>query len=207
MDIKWIIFDAMGVIYTESDDVNSWVVPFIKEKNPRISTKDSQEVYRKAALGEITSTQFFEHYDIEDAFKAMYEYAKTKPKINEDFKEVASRLKQKYKIAMLSNDVDEWSRLLRKRFGLDSIFDKYIISGDCHICKPDKKMYIHTVNELDAMPEECLFIDDKTRNLLPPKDLGFNVLRFGSFDNGAEGIDSANNFKEVEEYVNSHFGK
>lgn len=205
MNIKWIIFDAMGVIYTEGDDVTNWVVPFLKEKNENVDISDIQEVYHKAAVGQMTSTQFFEHFGIEDAALAMYEYVKKYPKIDENFIEVAQRLMGKYRLAMLSNDLDEWSRLQIKKFKLDTIIEKTIISGNVKVAKPNRDIYIRAISELDAMPEECLFIDDKERNLLPAKNLGFNVLRFSrSGHHIISAIDSISSFDELEEYIHNN---
>lgn len=200
--IDWIIFDAMGVIYTEGDDVLAWVKPFILEKNPDANLSDLKDVYHQAARGEITSTEFFEHFGVEDAAMAMYEYTKRFPKLDEDFRGVAENLSRKYHIAMLSNDLDEWSRLLRRRFSLDSVIEKAVISGAVKKAKPDKDIFIYAIQELDTMPDNCLFIDDKEVNLIAARNLGFKVLRFNrTHDHFISNIDSINGFLELEEYM------
>lgn len=203
MDIKWIVFDAMGVIYTESDDVRKWVEPFIKEKNKNADLSDMQEIYHKAARGEMTSTEFFEYYGVENASMAMYEYVKKYPKIDPDFLETAIRLSENYHIAMLSNDLDEWSRLLRKKFMLETVIEKAIISGTEGVAKPDSKIFLRAIDILNSVPEECLFIDDKERNLIAARNLGFQVLRFNrNKENIISNIKSVDSFKELEEYIN-----
>ena len=202
MNIKWVIFDAMGVIYTKSDDVLEWVAPFLKEKNPDVDLTDLKDVYHKAAKGEMTSTEFFEHFGLENPAMAMYEYIKKYPEIDENFKDVAYRLSENYHIAMLSNDLDEWSRLLRKRFSLENILEKAIVSGQVKSAKPEREIYIQTITALDAMPEECLFIDDKERNLISARNLGFNVLRFNrNNEQIISNIDSIDSFLELEDYL------
>lgn len=204
MGIRWLVFDAMGVIYTHSDDVTDWVEPFIKEKNENADLSDIQEVYHKAARGEMTSTEFFEHYGLEDASLAMYEYVKKYPEIDKDFKDVAIALSEHYHIAMLSNDLDEWSRLERKKFALENIIEKSIISGAIKCAKPDRGIFIYAIDALNAMPEECLFIDDKERNLIAARNLGFNVLRFNrNNENIISNIDSIDSFLELEDYLKS----
>ena len=204
MNIKWLVFDAMGVIYTKSDDVKEWVTPFLKEKNPDVDLSDIQEVYHKAARGEMTSTEFFEHYGVENAAMAMYEYVRKYPQIDENFKDVAYRLSENYHIAMLSNDLDEWSRLEIRKFSLENLLEKTIISGRVKKAKPDKDIYIYAINTLDAMPEECLFIDDKERNLISARNLGFNVLRFNrNNEQIISNIDSIDSFLDLEDYLNS----
>jgi HAD superfamily hydrolase (TIGR01509 family) len=77
---------------------------------------------------------------------------------------VAQRLRGQYKIGMLSNDVGDWSRYLRKRFGLD-FFDAVVISGDVNCRKPDRKIFEKFLEKAGVKPEECIFIDDRKKNL------------------------------------------
>ena len=50
--IKYIIFDAMGVIFTVGDDTNDLLVPYILERNPQESREHINDVYIKASIGQ-----------------------------------------------------------------------------------------------------------------------------------------------------------
>jgi putative hydrolase of the HAD superfamily len=76
----------------------------------------------------------------------------------------AQRLHEKFKIGMLSNNVGDWSRFLRKHFELD-FFDATVISGDVLFRKPDRKIFEKFLDTSGAKPEECVFIDDRKKNL------------------------------------------
>ncbi len=56
---KWIIFDAMGVIFTVGDDTNELLVPFVMERNKDLTREYINEVYRSASLGEISSNELY----------------------------------------------------------------------------------------------------------------------------------------------------
>lgn len=59
MSTKWIIFDAMGVIFEVGDDTNDLLVPYIQNKNNMISAETKHEekkeensyVYRERRSG------------------------------------------------------------------------------------------------------------------------------------------------------------
>ena len=67
MTIKWVIFDAMGVIYEVVDDVSDLLVPFLRSKNNNLPLKTIYHSYIKASLGQITSLGFWKAlgYDTE----------------------------------------------------------------------------------------------------------------------------------------------
>lgn len=199
MKNKWIIFDAMGVIYTVGDDTNDLLVPFIRDKNPEISKEYINECYMDASLGEITSDEFWNCMNIGNTEKACEEYLDTKLKIDEQFISTAEELKKKYKLAVLSNDVYEWSLFLRKKYGLDRLIDEFIISGKCKLRKPNKDIYMLALKKLNEKAENCLFIDDREKNLLPAVDLGMKAIKFNreNEENISDNLPSINNFSEL----------
>lgn len=50
----------MGVVFTVGDDTNDLLVPFIQERNKRISKENINEIYLRVRLGQITSCQFWQ---------------------------------------------------------------------------------------------------------------------------------------------------
>ncbi len=204
MKDKWIIFDAMGVIYTVGDDTNDLLVPFIREKNPEISKEYINECYMDASLGKITSDEFWNFMNIGNTEKACEEYLNTKLRIDKQFIPTAKKLKGKYKLAILSNDVYEWSLFLRKKFGLDRLIDKFIISGECKLRKPNKDIYILALERLNAKAYNCLFIDDREKNLLPASNLGMKVIKFNreNEENISDNLPYINSFCELIDKLN-----
>lgn len=199
MKNKWIIFDAMGVIYTVGDDTNDLLVPFIIEKNPEITKEYINEYYMDASLGKITSDEFWNYINIGSAETVCKEYLDTKLKIDEQFISTALKLKENYRLAMLSNDVNEWSIFLRKKFKLDKLLDEFIISGECKLRKPSKDIYELALERLNAKAEDCLFIDDREKNLLPAISLGMKAIKFirDNESDISDNIPSINSFSEL----------
>jgi len=131
MKIKWIVFDAMGVIFKEGDDVSNILIPFVKSKNSQLDEANVRDLYYKASLGSISSFEFWTNLNLSNKYPGIEkDYIYNNFELNPDFKEIAELLKKKHNLAILSNDVAEWSKCLRLRFGLNDLFKITIISGD-----------------------------------------------------------------------------
>lgn len=49
--LKWIIFDAMGVLFTVGDDTQDLLIPYLRDKNCSLPDQAIKQVYLKASLG------------------------------------------------------------------------------------------------------------------------------------------------------------
>ena len=179
MSIKWVIFDAMGVIYEVADDVSDLLIPFLRSKNNKIPLKKIYESYIEASLGHITSKEFWNNLGyIEEYPKIEEEFLDHWYTIDPEFNEVAKILKKKYKIGMLSNDLKEWSNFLRIKYNINRYFDIAIISGEVGYRKPDKKIYELLLEKTNTKSKDIIFVDDKLENLRSASELGINTIRF-----------------------------
>lgn len=97
---------------------------------------------------------------------------------DKDFLECAQTLKGRFKLAILSNDVSEWSEYLTKNNGIKDYFDVSIISGNVGCRKPDCSIYESMLEKLNCPPEECLFIDNTVKNLITAENLGMDTVLF-----------------------------
>lgn len=203
MHIESIIFDAMGVLFPIGDDTNDLLVPFVRERNPAISSDEINALYWEASLGRISSEMFWQGCRIPgSALKDLeYSYLNSNLKLDAAFLPVAKALRSRgFRLGMLSNDIGEWSAFLRSKFGLNPIFEACVISGDAGIRKPDRRIYELICDKLKSKPENCLYIDDRVKNLLPAKELGMRVIRFAREKTGAmntEGIREITSFGDL----------
>ncbi|MFX0071677.1 MAG: HAD family hydrolase [Candidatus Hermodarchaeota archaeon] len=179
MSKKWIVFDAMGVIYEVADDVKDLLVPFLRSKNNTAPFTKIQEIYIKASLGKISSFDFWKALGYEDEYPDIEkEYLDKNLTIDPEFREVVKTLKKDYNLGMLTNDLKEWSSFLRSKFKLDQFFNMVIISGDVGYRKPDKGIYKILLEKTNAQPKDIVFIDDLLKNLLSASEIGINTIRF-----------------------------
>ena len=170
---KWIVFDAMGVIFEEGDDILNRLVPFLHRRGFALDAEAVHAAYRRASLGQISPREFWESQGLGGEHPAIErEYLDTCLQLDPLFKETAERLSSGYSLAVLSNDIREWSAYLRHRHGLDRFFQAAVISGEVGVRKPAPEIYRILLNRLQADGKDCIYIDDRIPNLAPAAELG-----------------------------------
>ncbi|MEZ4599029.1 MAG: HAD-IA family hydrolase [Syntrophotaleaceae bacterium] len=208
--IKWVVFDAMGVVFTVGDDTNDLLVPFVQERNRDISRDVINSAYHRASLGNISSCQFWDEIGLGDQYPAVEsEYLDSMLTLDDAFIPVAKALSARYRLGLLSNDVSEWSKWLRLKFALD-FFDCVIISGDVRVRKPDTAIYELFLQKSQASADTCVFIDDRHKNLSAAQTVGMKTIHFAREDGAGTSAADARieRFAELETAINNiHVGK
>lgn len=177
--MNWVIFDMMGVIFEVADDVNDLLVPFIQKRDRSSSSERINKLYRKASLGEISSCDFWKQLGFESEYPDIEkDYLDSCLKLDPGFINIARSLKESYSLAVLSNDVKEWSSYLRGKFGLDELFKVVIISGEVGYRKPDREIYTILLEGIHESPSSCLLVDDRSKNLYAASQLGLKTIKF-----------------------------
>ena len=206
MKKKWIIFDVMGVIFTVGDDTNELLVPYVQKIDENCTRERINEVYLEASLGRITSHEFWNHLGCvsDNNYKEIEKtYLDECLTLDEQFIESAHRLKEDYNLAILSNDVSEWGLYLREKYGINDVVEFSVISGDVGYRKPSKGIYKLALEKANVAPENCIFIDDRDKNLIPAQNLGMKVIRFLRDDTecGLKNVVAASSFTELEKNI------
>jgi FMN phosphatase YigB (HAD superfamily) len=174
---QWIVFDAMGVIFEEADDILNRLVPFLHRRGFVLDAENVHAVYRRASLGEISHREFWNSLGLGAEYPAIEnEYLDTCLNLDPLFLETAKLLSGRFSLAILSNDIAEWSAHLRHAHGLDRIFQTAVISSEVGIRKPAPEIYRILLNRLQAEGKDCLFIDDRLENLQPAAALGITPV-------------------------------
>lgn len=91
-------------------------------------------------------------------------------------------LRKKYKTGLLSNLTPLMRDHIRKQESWFDYFDAEVYSCDSNIMerKPDISMYNAITKKLGVSPENCLFIDNTSHNVIAAKDFGMQGLLFTS---------------------------
>ena len=179
MDKKWVIFDVMGVIFKDGDSINGLLVPYLRNINRNITREKVYDLYLKGSAGKLKSRDIWRKLNVAHIFpKVEKDFLNKCFRLDKSFIKTAKTLKKKYKLAILSNDVLEWSDHLRKKHDLDRFFNVIVISGEVKCRKPQEKIYRIILKKTRAKPENCVFIDDKSRNLIPAAEMGFKTIKF-----------------------------
>ncbi len=177
--IRWVIFDVMGVIFKEADDVNNLLVPYLKHINPAFRPNKVREIYIRASAGEISSQEFWTQLGYREQYpKIEQEFLDHCFTIDAEFAPVAREIHKQYRTGVLSNDLSSWSNFLRAKYQLNSLFDVVVISGDVGCRKPDRHIFEILLQQLGDTAKNCLFIDDKRINLATASEFGIVTVQF-----------------------------
>jgi putative hydrolase of the HAD superfamily len=87
-----------------------------------------------------------------------------------------------HRMALLTNNVQEWEPLWRTMLPVDEIFETVIDSGFVGYRKPERQIYEITLERLGLPAEACLFVDDMELNIEAARALGFNAVHYREAD-------------------------
>ena len=70
---------------------------------------------------------------------------------------------QGIRMALVTNGTSAMQRGKIQRFGLESYFDHILIEEEFGVGKPDERVYLHAIAQLDASPSEAWMVGDNPR--------------------------------------------
>ena len=84
----------------------------------------------------------------------------------------------RYRMAVLNNEGQEFNEYRIGTFGLAEIFSVFFSSCYTGLRKPEPLAYRQVVQMLQEPPPSCVFVDDREENLVPARHLGMRTIRF-----------------------------
>ena len=191
--MKAIVLDMYGVIVKQTGDD---FVPYVQQTFPNLSVEEIHTPWFKADIGELTSLEVWKAIGFQgDLEKIEKDYLDT-IELSDGFIDFIEKIKNKYKLAIISNDSSRWSKYLREKFDINKYFDVISISGDLKIQKPDERIFLSTIEKLGVSAQECIYIDDRCGNLNAAKKVGMNPILLNSRNESYDGV-SVNSFEEL----------
>lgn len=183
--IKTIIFDNNGVLVTSNNEtgypaLEKIIGPEIKKFIPVY-----EKLAEKVDEGKITTQRFFElaikeaRLDLSPHELKKIQYGSFIRK--EEVIKLVQELSKKYEIAVLSNFGDSyWD--LNKNWRIDSFVpkEKIFVSCELKMRKPQKKIYLEVLEQLNRKPEEAIFIDDEPEFVKAAEAVGIRSILFTS---------------------------
>jgi putative hydrolase of the HAD superfamily len=179
--IKNIVFD-FGDVFINLDKEATY--RRLKELGVKEFTVELLEVAKQYEMGMLTTQEFI------TTFKAMF------PSISEiDFKNAWNSMlldfpihrlyflktlakSKKYRIFLLSNTNDLHISWIQRTWGeklfleFKNCFEKFYLSHEIHLRKPNKDIYEYVIQSNKILPEETFFIDDTKENTDAANKLG-----------------------------------
>lgn len=177
--LELVVLDARGVLYDEANDVGARLVPFVRSQGSKASLQEVNDAYRSASLGRLSTAELWATLGVEgdpSQLDAMYtaEYL-----LRDGVLDFIDRLHDRgLRVAVITNNVLGWSRMLRKRFELDARIDTWVASGEIGSRKPDVAFFeaLRRMSGVDY--RDSLLIDDQLDDLDMAKSLGMSTAMF-----------------------------
>ena len=201
--IKHFIFDFGGVMIEKTfviENLINILESDLKITIPRLENSNYRKLIRKLGSGIISSREFIEkildkyyypnqkkdgflstkHLNIDYYLELWFQLYSKFAHLSLEMEEIVNQLhKAEYKVSLMSNtfDIHVKSNELK---GFYNLFDYLFLSTEIGIRKPELEKYKYVLKKLKTKPKKCIFIDDKFKNLIPARQLGFNVIKFES---------------------------
>ena len=178
--VKAIIFDIGGVIYDINGIAKEYSILCKKVKIVgEAPWKDFREEWNKTKINQMSCLGFYKI--IADKLKVSNNEIKSifinNVKIDYDMKKLILKLKENYKIEILSNIISD---LLIKDLELWNFkqIAKVVTSCEDKVKKPDTEAINLIINKLKVKKEEVIFIDDSKKTIEAYSKLGIKCILF-----------------------------
>lgn len=186
-EITTIFFD-LGHVLVNVDEMGA------VQRIARFTRNTPEDIWRKVkgsglidsyGRGEFTPQEFFSEVAKKLDFKnevnfeqmrALWEGIITGPK--DGVVRIAKNLKKNYRLFLLSNTDGVHHAHIASMIPLDELFESQIVSYLVGAEKPDAKIYKVALDAANEAPENCLFIDDKRKNINGAKRAGMHGIVF-----------------------------
>jgi FMN phosphatase YigB (HAD superfamily) len=167
----------MGVLYDHPDDVAELLIPYARNLDCLLPDSEIETAYKECSLGRTSSFEFWKLLGLSG--KASDETYCAQHRLTPQLSSVLEMAKNEdLRVSCLSNDVSEWSRILRTRLRLDERIMDWVISGDIGVRKPDAGIYKELRDWLDVSAQQVVFVDDRIANLRAASDFGMRCVLY-----------------------------
>ncbi len=180
---QWLIFDLSGVFSQM----------LLQSKQPadilgkKVIPADFEDIYyepsyKQFMLGQISFNEFIspllqqkKPQLIPVEFAMLYQKG---IKWVAGMKQLLENLSQHYQLALLTNEGLEFAQWKVSSLKIRDYFKEIFISANLGLAKPNAKIYLRVLLELETEPQQCLFIDDSQRNITAAQEIGIDSILF-----------------------------
>ena len=185
-NITSIIFDLGAVLLNISyqKTINEFEQLGIENSSSFYSKKKQTNIFNLLETGKITEKNFVseikKNCTIASSEQIRYAWNAMLLDLPQNRLDLIKKLKNKYKIFLLSNTNEIHIRALKNKIGekawaeFSALFDKMYLSFEIGFRKPAKGAFKIILEENNLKPNEVLFIDDSPQHIETAKKLGVN---------------------------------
>jgi len=190
-----VVLDLYGVIIKES---RSSFIDYAKEINPGLDSEKANGLFQKAISGDITAEEFSASLGLET--EDFQRFVKNRLTLNDGFKAFAEEAVNKYDLVLMTNNIAEWNDIILDHFGIREYFKYIFVSSEMKSAKPKFGIFDRALEIMGKTPSECIFVDNREKNLLAAEEVGLAPLLF-EYENERFCGASVYNFKELADFI------
>jgi putative hydrolase of the HAD superfamily len=181
--IKIIIFDLSDVLITGLTGIEERLQVHLSAPKDEILRQFRSNTMLDFLLGYCSEEEYLQKLKLEHGWELSVE--EIKKIIREHFKkvipgteEIVTSLSNHYSLFLLSDHGREWVEYIEREHTFLELFRLRFYSFELHMRKNNPDTYWKILKQIDAIPEECLFIDDRLMFLDVAKEVGLNTIHF-----------------------------
>lgn len=136
--------------------------------------------------GKMTSGEFF--LSMKEIFGLDISFSQFEKIWNEVFTEnggmgdLIRSLKKDFTLFLLSNTNELHFGYVKRQFPVVHEFDRWILSYEAGVRKPDPEIFKIALNKAGVQPEEAIFIDDIKGHVIAAENIGIHAVEFKSVE-------------------------
>ena len=159
MQMQMIVLDAHDVLYDMSSDPHERLIPFIRQHNGTAPDDEIIELYRQATLGRLHAAAFWQAVGVAGDPNEIDAKFLAGVRLQSGAKEFLREMHRRgVPVAVISNDLAEWSYRLRDLHGLSGVAP-WIVSSDIGVRKPDPAAF-EALRRLTGVPYHSILAID-----------------------------------------------
>ena len=186
MDIYWFIFDLGNTVIKLAYErvMENICKRSTIDRDALVDLLESPGAYRDLERGAVSFEQFYDFLCDKAGYRGTLQdlretwadfFVGPLPGIED----LLGRLRQKYRIAFLSNSNEVHAEVIPRKFA--SLFerdDRIIFSHRFKTAKPDPEMFHRALEVIGALPSQAVFVDDLLENVLAARSVGITSYQF-----------------------------
>ena len=196
MPIDTVIFDFGGVILSYLDP--AWLsanMPYGAQIQEAIYEYLNSEIIWEVMRGKLKEMDFWANKAREkgipaEAIARYLQVQTAREQLDEKVLAHMRRLKEGYKVGILSNAGDTTRELFEQEYRFHELVDDIVISAEEGLVKPEPEIYILAAQRLATRPERCVFVDDIPENIQAAEGLGMRGVLFTETESSLARLDA-----------------